>query len=201
MIIVRKPFKRSSTHPCRQLIPPVSAYGQQWKICFHAIFSGTQSIDCCWTIHPYLFPIKKFVPVIPFYLSPVCWFYHLSVIMVAIVHFIILVLSWVSLLIWSFWYYHGCYCYYVVSCHHIVMVKHCFGIWNGWRCIARQWDCIIFIRCFGGHWVGFSDSSGNSYPTYMFTLCFMCFNFIFTHFIFCVPVFYFQKLINRQRLQ
>ena len=37
--------------------------------------------------------------------------------------------------------------------------------------------------------------------TYMFTLCFMCFNCIFTYFIFYVPVFYLQMLISRQRFQ
>ena len=49
--------------------------------------------------------------------------------------------------------------------------------------------------------VGFREASGNLHPTYIFTLCFMCFNCIFTYFIFYVPVFYSQMLISRQRLQ
>ena len=33
------------------------------------MLSGPQSIDCCWKIHPYLFPTKEFMTVISFYLS------------------------------------------------------------------------------------------------------------------------------------
>ena len=62
---------------------------------------------------------------------------------------------------------------------------------------------VIYFRCFGGHWDGMyiRDASGNPYPTCMFTLCFMCFNCIFSHFIFYVTVFYLQMLISRKRLQ
>ena len=141
-----------------------------------------------WGTKPLPKPIlttKKFVPVISFYLSPVCWFYHFRVIMSVIVNFIILVLSWVLLSILSFFVSSG-----VLLILLSFMSSYCNGKTQFW-CLERiTLHCTSMgLWCFGGLWVGFRDTSGNSYPTYMFTPCFVCFNCMFNHFIFYVSVF------------
>ena len=150
------------------------------------MFSGPQYINCCWEKHPILFPTKEFMTVISFYLSQ-------------FVGFLILALSWVLLSILSFW----CYCNFQLSRYRIVMVKHSF--WYLERMALLRTPMRLWYTCTSdvveGIGAGFRDASGNLHPTCMFTLCFMCFNCIFTYFIFYVPVIYLQMLISRQRLQ
>ena len=117
---------------------------------------------------------------------PIFLFYYLSVIMGVIIDFIISVLSWVLL---------------YLSSYHIVMVKHSFWYLERKALLCTpmgSWDTSDVLEGIG---VGFRDASGNPHPTYMFTLCFMCFNCIFTYLIYYVPVFYLHILISRQRLQ